>query len=236
MAFLPLRSVWSYYVAAVVLIVGVLFPYLQYEKPTVLIGQSIVITPKLVIDGNTFYGHTKEGKMVRVRLRLVDAPELDQPYGKEAHIYLKKLLLEEKQQQKQENKEDYSLSQVVICNVAGMDEWGGLIADISIHHPNADPSLEYVSVQESMVKNGWAWAMDSGFLTNSRLHKMMMEARAARRGLWQSDHAVKPWEYRRKTQLQFHRKDKNVGPSSFSRRKRIRSRSRWKKQGRKEKE
>ncbi|KAH9598614.1 Staphylococcal nuclease (SNase-like) [Trypanosoma melophagium] len=232
MALLSANSIWRYYVAVAVMIAAVLLPYIQHDKPSVLIGRSVVISPKFVIDGNTFYGTTKEGKMVRVRLRLVDAPELDQPYGKEARIYLKKLLLEEKEHYKGK-KEHFSLSEV-ICTAAGIDEWGGLIADVSIHRPISDTSLDYVSVQVSMVNDGWAWAMDSGFVTNSRLHKMMMEARAARRGLWQSDNPVKPWEHRRKTQLQFHRINKKVVPFSIPRRKRVSSRSRLGKRRRKE--
>ena len=47
---------------------------------------------KLVVYGDTVHA-TKEGKLYKIRLTEIDAPERDQPYGAESTKLLKQLLV-----------------------------------------------------------------------------------------------------------------------------------------------
>ena len=48
---------------------------------------------KKVVDGDTVHVYSK-GETLKVRLLEIDAPEMNQPYGKEAKQYLEELLIE----------------------------------------------------------------------------------------------------------------------------------------------
>ncbi|KEG12276.1 hypothetical protein DQ04_01841070, partial [Trypanosoma grayi] len=112
---------WQYYVAMLVATVAVLIPFVLREEPDMM-GRTISVQPKFVTDGNTFYGTMAgEGKMVRLRLRLVDAPEMDQPYGREARLFLRHMLVDDAPAE-------------VMCRVTGTDGWGGLIVDVVTRH------------------------------------------------------------------------------------------------------
>ncbi|ESL10886.1 hypothetical protein TRSC58_01373 [Trypanosoma rangeli SC58] len=165
-------SKFSYFMVALALSAALLVAWLRQEERT-LVGQTFLVKPKFVVDGSSFYATTEEGKFVLLRLRLLDAPALDGPYGRESRSYLSQLLLNRP-------------AADVLCRVTGADAAAGLIADVFV--PSGGSELgRLMSVQETMVREGWAWAMQGGFAPNYKLRVIMAEARQAKRGLWQDD-------------------------------------------------
>ncbi|XP_065049109.1 probable staphylococcal-like nuclease CAN1 isoform X2 [Musa acuminata AAA Group] len=106
----------------------------------------------------------------RIRLRGIDAPESEMPYGKEAKAELLKLV------------EGKPLK----IHVYGVDRYGRSVGDVHCGR---------IFVQERMLKGGFAWHYAT---YDKRPEFARKEARAARRGLWASSHPEKPWEWRKK--------------------------------------
>lgn len=114
---------------------------------------------------------------VRVRLLGVDAPEIDQTFGDVARKHLADLV--------------YDKSVLV--------EYSGIDGD---HSVNGRVSLEGIDVGAQMIRDGAAWADPN---TQHRLSETDREvyqeseaaARSERRGLWQQENPIAPWEFAR---------------------------------------
>jgi endonuclease YncB( thermonuclease family) len=114
-------------------------------------------------------------RKVRVRLLAVDAPELDQAFGDVARKHLADLV--------------YDKSVLV--------EYSGIDSD---HSLNGRVLLEGADVGAQMIRDGAAWVDPS---TQHRLSETDREvyeqseeaARGERRGLWQQENPVAPWEF-----------------------------------------
>ncbi|CAL9127846.1 unnamed protein product [Musa textilis] len=107
----------------------------------------------------------------RIRLRGIDAPESEMPYGKEAKAELLKLV---------EGKP-------LTIHVYGVDRYGRRVGDVYCGG---------IFVQERMLKGGFAWHYAT-YDQRPEFARWEKEARAARRGLWASSHPEKPWEWRK---------------------------------------
>jgi endonuclease YncB( thermonuclease family) len=107
---------------------------------------------------------------VGVRLWGIDAPELDQPMGRESEAYLRKLVGADK---------------VFVQPTGGADPMGYINAKVY-----ANGKL----VNEEMVRAGmaWPWANGSDILVGAQ-----GEARAVRRGIWGTTHPIAPWDWRK---------------------------------------
>ncbi|ESQ52751.1 hypothetical protein EUTSA_v10016915mg [Eutrema salsugineum] len=107
----------------------------------------------------------------RIRLRGIDAPESQMPFGKEAQEGLLKIV-------------QWKSLKVLVY---GEDQYGRCVADIYCNG---------VFVQEAMLKKGLAWH----YVTYDKrmvLAKWEKEARQKRIGLWASSNPEKPWDWRR---------------------------------------
>ena len=126
-----------------------------------------------VQDGDTFDLITATGETVRIRLRDVDAPEDDQPFGDRSRLMLLDMLGTGRLQ----------------VELRGEDRFGRVLADV-----RAGP----VFVNQRMVQQGGAWAFEDR-LSNTDYLLWQNGARRARVGLWQDDPnlAVPPWSWRR---------------------------------------
>ncbi|RNF27263.1 oligoribonuclease [Trypanosoma conorhini] len=170
MAHVPHISRVSYFMMALALIAAVFVAWLRREEQT-LVGQTFLVKPKFVVDGGSFYATTTdEGRPVLLRLRLLRVPALGGPHGRQSRAYLSQLLLGRPAAE-------------VLCRATGADAAGGLIADVFVSSGGAAAEA-LTSVQEEMVRHGWAWAMEGGFAPNQKLRALMAEAREAKRGLW----------------------------------------------------
>ncbi|CAM0948223.1 unnamed protein product [Alopecurus aequalis] len=149
---------------------------------------TLPVTAWCVGDGDGFTAHVEEDRKVvngsnngeifarkyRIRMRGIDAPELEMEYGMEARNELVNLI---------EGK-------CVMIYVYEKDQYERHIGDIY---------CGAMFIQEEMLKRGFAWYCKI-YDKRCEFEQHMQwerEARDARRGLWLSDNPQKPWEWKR---------------------------------------
>ncbi|XP_047066947.1 uncharacterized protein LOC124674938 isoform X2 [Lolium rigidum] len=127
----------------------------------------------VAVSGSYKKGDTKNraSQKYRIRMRGIDAPELEMEHGDEARNELVKLIA----------------GKCVTINVYGTDQYGRYLGDIY---------CDGIFIQEEMLKRGFAWYFKTGE-TRTELARWENEAREARQGLWSSDNPQKPWEWKR---------------------------------------
>lgn len=106
----------------------------------------------------------------RIRLFGIDAPEGTQPYGAESTVALSRLVM----------------GKVIDVDMKDVDQYGRLVATVSVG--GAD-------VNEALVRAGAAWHYVQ-YSDSAALAAAERDARASRRGLWQSASPQAPWLFR----------------------------------------
>jgi len=106
----------------------------------------------------------------KVRLEDIDAPELGQPYGRNARSALSALVF----------------GKTVVLRPSGADQYGRLVARVWV--AGQDVGL-------ALVAEGLAW--ESGGSRHADLVSADQRAREARRGLWSDNRPTPPWVFRR---------------------------------------
>jgi micrococcal nuclease len=130
----------------------------------------------VVIDGDTVlfkpdHHHPSGRAFLKIRLADIDAPEKDQTYGEAATRALTAMVL----------------NQRVKVNTVATDTYGRTVAHIRVGA---------VQVNVELVRRGFAWA-STRYRRNAALLDAQLEARQARRGLWQDAAPTPPWAWRR---------------------------------------
>ena len=139
------------------------------------IGQclnSVHSTPVLigkVTDGDTVV--SSEGD--RIRLWGIDAPEADQPYGKQATETLKALLRNE----------------VIYLEIADRDRYGRQVARLY--------TSDGISINLALVCDGAAWWYEKYAPSATELSDCEADARAKKLGLWAEKTPINPSDWRR---------------------------------------
>lgn len=126
-----------------------------------------------ITDGDT--ADILYGKLpLRIRLQHIDAPEKrgNQPYGNEAKTILAELCFGE---------------QITIVTDGEFDMGGRLIAE--------NYNAEGVNVNKEMVRLGYAWHFKK-YSDNLSYDALEKEARKLKRGLWQENNPMAPWDFR----------------------------------------
>jgi len=128
-----------------------------------------------VLDGDTLL--VQLGKRhVRVHLSGVDAPEIDQPWGRQAANALSQMVLNQSVDMGPLRKDGFNRMTTIVF--VGEEEVGA-----------------------AMIRDGNAWAdRDALRASDASLCDVEARAREARRGLWSlpAPQRVAPWEYRRR--------------------------------------
>ena len=126
-----------------------------------------------VLDGDTITIEDHAGQMQRVRLFGIDAPELDQPFGKKAKDFLRK-----------------RLGNDAWFEVVSVDRYGRLVAMLYTNRRHKR------SLNMEMIEAGMAYhftnfgAIEGGFTAQKY-------ARENRKGVWGAKEPVEtPWDYR----------------------------------------
>jgi endonuclease YncB( thermonuclease family) len=151
-----------YFKIFTVLMVINLFFYLPLK------AQETVVTA--VTDGDTIKV-SSESKYTIIRLKGIDAPELNQPFGEKSKQVLISKIMGKK----------------VTIEGTEIDRYGRLLSDIKIGNR---------SICRELVQEGYAWHYKQ-YSNNSQLDAAEKSAIKNRRGLWSSNNPVPPWEFRR---------------------------------------
>ena len=125
-----------------------------------------------VINGSTLEILTSENEILLIKLKSVEAPEIDQEFGMEAKKYAIKFCLKKK----------------VEVEIVGKDRKGNRLAIVKLQNGKM--------LNEHLVKMGLGWINSSGEQQQALVEKLEI-AKATNTGLWQSDEPVAPWIYRR---------------------------------------
>lgn len=111
-------------------------------------------------------------RQLKVRLKDIDAPELGQPFGRNARQSLS----------------DLCFGKTAAVEIGGHDRYRRAIAQVTCGGTDANAE---------QVRRGYAWIYTRFAPRNSPLYAVEHEARSARRGLWTDPSPVAPWEWRR---------------------------------------
>ena len=123
-----------------------------------------------VVDGDTIQAEAK-GKEIKIRLVEIDAPEMNQPFGRQSKNFLNRLLYEK----------DVTLIS------KGEDRYGRTLGEI---YANGE------SANALMIKSGFAWVYDR-YVKDSSLYKYQDQAKAENLGLWRAKDPIAPWVWRK---------------------------------------
>lgn len=131
-------------------------------------------------DGDSFIARLQDGSRLTVRLSGIDAPERSQPHADQSRQNLQRLL------------EGRDLQ----IHVAKKDQYGRAVAQVFAQSDAAD-----IDVAIAQLERGLAWfyhyhRKDLPAQSREVYAKAEETARRARLGLWQSQDAQPPWEFR----------------------------------------
>ncbi|HGA7067000.1 TPA: thermonuclease family protein [Salmonella enterica subsp. enterica serovar Saintpaul] len=132
-----------------------------------------------VLDGDTFELLVDQ-QPVRIRVIGIDAPEKDQPFGKQSRQSLASMVD----------------GNPVAVLVRGKDRYGRTLGTVYAKIcPPAPCRSVYVNAEQ--VKAGMAWAYRfHGQAVDPAMLKLETQARSERVGLWSAPNAVEPWKWR----------------------------------------
>ena len=127
-----------------------------------------------VIDGDTVWVKS-DNKHIKIRLSYIDAPELKQTFGIRSKNFLTELILDKNVQ----------------VNTNKKDRYNRHLGEIYIHN-----NKESIFVNAKMIKSGNAWIYKT-YRDNAYLKNLENYARINKKGLWEEQDVVAPWDYRR---------------------------------------
>ena len=137
-------------------------------------GKKLVGKVTRVSDGDTIWVTDAAGKH-KIRLNKIDAPESDQPYGKESAAHLKSLIG----------------GKTVRVEYTSTDQYGRILGVVYLSSASG-----MVDVNLTMVKNGCAWHYS--YHDNTPAYAAAeKEARQNRRGLWAAESPINPYQWRK---------------------------------------
>jgi len=140
--------------------------------PCVLFAQDFSGTVFRVMDGDSLWVRTADGREIEIRLADVDAPERDQPFADAARDALSALVMRK----------------TVEVRFNDTDNYGRIVARLY---------TDSIDVSAEMIRRGLAWAYRD-YLRDQSLLAVEAEARNAARGLWADrQEPVPPWAWRR---------------------------------------
>lgn len=150
--------------------------------PTVALAHTITGRVTRVIDGDTVVVKDEGGdlkpedkdknRQVRVRLADIDAPEMKQPYGREAKAALVNMVMGKR----------------VTATYTCRDRYGRLLA--TLHY-------DLTNINLAMVQGGHAWRYKYAKKTGP-IAQAEARAKENAAGLWREIKVLEPWEHRQK--------------------------------------
>ena len=177
---------------------------IAYEEP----GTETIRAPVLkVFDGDgfkTMLWNTQLQKAceVVVRLGFTDAPELEQPGGKESKTFLTSLIA------------DRWVELVVLLKMdtGGVVDRHGRIVCVPYLADERAGAMRNIELE--MILNGWTWVLDR-YEPDPSYFEALDDAQRNRRGIWAFDDNVHPWEFKRQQYQKRRARSPRTQPTLF---------------------
>lgn len=135
------------------------------RQPKVLVGKVIRVS-----DGDTAWVCDRIGQRFKIRLNRIDAPESNQPFGKESTLHLQSLIG----------------GREIFVEYKTTDRYGRVLGIIY---------LGDIDINLQMVRDGYAWHYKHFDATPSYV-SAENEARTGKHGLWTSPAPIPPHQWR----------------------------------------
>ena len=157
-----------------------------------------------VIDGDTITVKNIRGEIVRVRLTGIDAPESDQPFGKESKTNLNALVGDKD----------------VRIEISKEDRYGRSLGKVWISPPDCVKCNKTINVNRAQISSGMAWwyrkyANEQSAEDRKSYEFSEEEAKNLLKGLWSNAQSVAPWDWRRGVPLGVHFKGLSVSALKY---------------------
>lgn len=138
-------------------------------------GFAVELSGKVVdvLDGDTLTIESNAKKLLRVRLKEVDAPEAGQTFGKQARQFVESLALQKS----------------VKVEYGTVDRYGRAIGKVIL----PDGRI----LNRELLRFGFAWHYRVHFPVDESLREREYQAWKQKSGLWVDPGAVPPWKFRR---------------------------------------
>ena len=124
-----------------------------------------------VVDGDTVHA-TKNGQLYKIRLTEIDAPERDQPFGKQSTDNLKSFLRKG----------------FIDVDLEGQDIYKRHLGRIYV---------DGTDINKKMVSTGSAWVYDK-YVTDESFYIEQKKAQNNKLGIWADEEAMPPWVWRQR--------------------------------------
>ena len=124
-----------------------------------------------MVDGDTVHA-SKNGKLYKIRLTEIDAPERDQPFGKQSTDNLKVFLIEG----------------FIDVALEGQDIYKRYLGRIYVDGKD---------INKKMVSTGSAWVYDK-YVTDQSFYIEQKKAQVDKLGIWANEEAMPPWLWRQR--------------------------------------
>jgi len=139
-----------------------------------------------VIDGDTITILSTKNEKIKLRLTGIDAPESDQPFGKDSTRRLASMLAD-KDVRIETNKKD---------------RYGRVLAKVWVQPSDCPSCDKTLNVNHAQLLSGMAWwyrqyANEQSPEDRGRYESAEDESRMRKRGLWSAPNPVAPWVWRR---------------------------------------
>lgn len=125
-----------------------------------------------VTDGDTINIRRVKGRTEKVRLRGIDCPEINQPFGRKSRQIAFEIVK----------------GQTIIVQPKERDRYGRLVADIIL--------LDGRNLGNELVRNGACWWFRRYAPDDKNLKEAETQAKSERRGLWADSNPIPPWIWR----------------------------------------
>ena len=112
------------------------------------------------------------GEKQKIRLYGIDTPEINQSFGTEAKQFLS----------------DQILNREVEIEVKDADRYKRLVAVVYLND---------ISMNELLLKEGWAWWYEDYAKKEYKYKELQEEAQRRKRGMWRNKGNIPPWEFRK---------------------------------------
>lgn len=163
-------------------------------------GETLPVLVLRVFDGDGFLAKVAVPNRgiemeLSVRMGFIDAPEMEQPGGKEARDFLHNIIAGKR----------VELTILTKMDTGGIVDRHGRVVAVPYIRQAPPPSLTVPSTARSicrnieleMVINGWAWVLDR-YCPDERYFEALEDAQRHRRGIWTRDDNVHPWTIKTK--------------------------------------